>query len=321
MTKPAISLDGISKLFGDKLVLNELRLDMVYGEIIGILGPTGSGKSTLMRIIGGAVMPDEGDVLIDDVSLYRDYEACMAKMGVVLDKCDFYDYMTGFENLRVLAAMYGCPQQRIIEIVHLLGLQNVIDEKYAIYPAGDRKMLAIAGAMLNNPRVLVIDDALEGLDPVRLVDLRRLFKRLSHERGMCIVIASQQMSELERMCDRVALIDFGVLLGVGSVSGLRAQSAGRVRQRIKLDRPDEAARLVNDALGFGVEVRGDEVFVETEQVNVPKIISLLYASGYFVYEIGRQETTLEEAYYKMLRQRPVRQDTEPRFYMEGGRKK
>lgn len=306
MAKLTLAIESVTKLYGANAAINGVSLGVVSGEVLGLLGPTGAGKTTLIKLIGGAVMPDEGDITIGGVSMYRDFEACMKMTGVVLERPEFYNYMSGLKNLKLFAAMYGgISSERISEVAHSLNLDDYLGLRVGCYPAGVRQRLAIAAAMLHSPKLLVLDEALDGLDPVSVVDIRRLLRKLCAERGMSVIITSHQMSELERMCDRVAILDRGKLLGVGAVDKLKLCGAGRVRQRVKVDRPDAAARYINESLGYGVEVRGDDVIIETDQSNVPKIVSMLYNRSHYVYEIGQLEMTLEEAYYRLLRQRPA----------------
>lgn len=306
MAKLALSIESISKNFGDIVALHDFSLEIVSGEIVGLLGPTGAGKSTLIRILGGLVMPDSGDIKIGSVSLYRDFEECMSRVGVVSDNPAFYDYMTGFANLKLFASMYrGVTNDRIAELVSAFCLQEYIHEKVSVYPAGVRKRLAIAAAMLHRPQILIMDEAFDGLDPVSIVDLRRMLKKLCSAVNMSVVVTSHQMGELERMCDRVAIISGGELLGVGAVESLKALGIGKPRQCAKVDRPEAAARYLNESLGVGIEVKNNELYIETDQATVPKIVNMLYARGHFVYEIKQIDITLEEAYYRLLRSNPA----------------
>ncbi|MBE6765463.1 MAG: ABC transporter ATP-binding protein [Ruminococcaceae bacterium] len=306
MAKLALSIESISKNFGDIVALHDFSLEIVSGEIVGLLGPTGAGKSTLIRILGGLVMPDSGDIKVGGVSLYRDFEECMNRVGVVSDHPAFYDYMTGLANLKLIASMYkGVTNERITELVCAFCLQEYIHEKVSVYPAGVLKRLAIAAAMLHRPQVLIMDEAFDGLDPVSIVDLRRMLKKLCGAVNMSVVVTSHQMGELERMCDRVAIMSGGELLGVGAVESLKALGIGKPRQCAKVDRPEAAARYLNESLGVGIEVKNNELLIETDQATVPKIVNMLYARGHFVYEIKQIDITLEEAYYRLLRSNPA----------------
>jgi len=319
MARLTLSVEDVSKRFGTISALKGISLTVKPGEILGLLGPTGAGKSTLMRLVGGLIMPESGDILIDGTSMYSDYEGCMRMVGFVPDRPEFYSYMTGYANLMTIADMYGgIPADRVDDIVEQLKLGVYIEDKFETYPAGVKQRLAIAAALLNSPRLLIVDEALDGLDPISVVDLRRLLRRLADEYGMSVLVTSHQMIELEKLCDRVAIMDNGTLIGVGAVETLKKANCSKQRHRLLLDRPDSAAPYICEAASVVTEVRGDSVIVDAEQAMIPKIISMLFARGYMVYEVTPMEMTLEEAYYRMLRLKPVtrREDLDP--YDGGG---
>lgn len=314
-----LSIENVTKRFGPITAVRELSLNVRHGEILGLLGPTGAGKSTLMRLVGGLVMPDEGDIFINGTGMYRDYESCMRQIGFVPDRPEFYSYMTGMANLMTIADMYGgISVSRVEEIISLLKLDVYIEDKFSTYPAGVKQRLAIAAALLNSPRLLIIDEALDGLDPVSVVDLRRLLRRLAEEYGMSMLVTSHQMVELEKLCDRVGIMDNGVLIGVGTVDTLKKANCSKLRHKILLDRPEAAAPYICEAAGVVTEIRGDAIIVDAEQAMIPKIISMLYARGHLVYELTPIEMTLEEAYYRMLRLKPVTYREAPGPYDGGG---
>ncbi len=311
MAKATLSIENVTKRFGAITAVKDFSLMLGPGEILGVLGPTGAGKSTIMRLVGGLVMPDKGDIVIDGTSMYSDYEGCMRQIGFVPDRPEFYSYMTGMANLMTVADMYGSiPAERIDDIVEQLKLSVYIEDRFSTYPAGVKQRLAIAAALLNSPRLLIIDEALDGLDPISVVDLRRLLRRLADEYGMSVLVTSHQMVELEKLCDRVAIMDNGMLIGVGAVDTLKKANCSKQRHKLLLDRPDTAAPFICEAAGVITEVRGDAVIVDAEQAMMPKIISMLFARGHLVYEVTPMEMTLEEAYYRMLRLKPaVRRDS------------
>ena len=308
MQKPTLVVESITKRFGGRTVIDKLDLSTEPGEVLGLIGPTGAGKSTLIRIIGGVVMPDEGDIYVNGISLYRDYERCMRNTGIVPDKPAFYKYMTGRANLRVFASMYrGITNDIVDAVIERLNLGHCIDTCVRTWPSGDLKRLAMAAAIVHSPSLVIMDEALSGLDPVGVVDTRRLLRRLAREYGISVMITAHHMNELERMCDRVAIMDEGQIIGVGSVEKLKKANCSKNRHRMLLDRPDEAAMYINETMGVGVDVRGDILIVEADQSMVPRVISVLHSRGFLVYEVAPVETTLEEAYYYMLRSRNAQQ--------------
>lgn len=313
-----LSVESVSKSFGGEVALRQVSFGAVMGEVLGILGPSGSGKSALMRMLGGMVMPDSGDIIVGGTSLYRDYEKCMSMIGYVPEEPVFYDYMTCMDNLRAFADMYGgIKQSQIDDIVVHMGLADYAYRKVSMCSYGVKCRLALASAMVNSPRLLVMGNLLDGLDPLAIVDLRRELKRMAAERGLTIIMTSRLINELERMCDRVMILDEGRMVGIGTVEKLKQASTGKLRHKLLLDQPEAAAVYLHDTIGVPTELRGDVVIIDAEQAMIPKIISMLYARGNLVYEISPIELTLEEAYYHLLRARNKKQGMVNAAVVEG----
>ncbi len=304
MQKPAsiLSVENVSKSYTGIQALDSISFNAVVGEILGVLGPAGSGKSTLLHVLGGLVMPDNGDVFVAGTSLYRDYEKCMAMIGYVPEKPAFYDYMTCMDNLRTFAAMYGgITRARLDELIVQFDLADYAFMKVSQCSSSVLCRLAIASAMINDPRMLVISNVFDGLDPLAIVDLRRTLKRLAYDHGVTIILTSRLIGELERICDRVMILNEGRILGVGTVDGLKQASTGKLRHKLLLDQPEAAAAYLHDSEGIHTELRGNTVIIDADQSRIPRILNILFAMGNLVYEVTPIELTLEEAYYRLLR--------------------
>lgn len=300
-----LTIEGVSKVIRNKRILDEVSLGVEQGEIVGLLGPSGAGKSTLIKICSGLVMPTSGDVYIGGISLYRDFEKCMRMTGAVLERPEFYPYMTGYENLRAIAYYRGgVKQARIDKVIDMMKLDDYIDEKVSAYPSGVLKRLAIAAAILPSPRLLLLDEAIDELDPIAFLSLRRVLKRMA-EQGTAIIMTSHQMSELERTCGKVAVIEDGLLIGVSTVEHLKRFGTGKVSQRLMVDRPEAAVRYITEALAIKGEARGGYAVFDCEQSLIPKITAMLFTAGHMVYEARTHEISLEEAYYRLLKEKPM----------------
>jgi len=320
MQRPSaiLSVENVSKTYSDIRALDGISFNAMVGEILGILGPSGSGKSTLMNVLGGLVMPEDGDIFVAGTSLYRDYERCMTMIGYVPEKPAFYDYMTCMDNLRTFADMYGgISRAQLDELIVQFGLADYAYQKISQCSTSIRCRLAIAAAMINTPRMLVISNVFDGLDPLTIVDLRRTLKRLAYEHGVTIILTSRLIGELERICDRVMILNEGRILGIGTVDGLKQASTGKLRHKLLLSQPDSAAAQLRDAEGINSEIKGDMLIIDADQSRIPRIINILYAMGNLVYEITPIELTLEEAYYRLLRDWNRRNHADPNSYAGG----
>lgn len=311
-----LTIENVSKTINGSFILENISFGVESGEILALLGPCGAGKTTLLKLIAGLSMPDNGEIYIGGINLHRDFEKCMSITGFVPDRTAFDPELTGYCYLRsVAAARGGISKERIYEISSRLGLDELLDRKCGQLSHGETKRLAIACAVLHSPRLLLMDEATDGLDPIEFLDVRRFLVELTREEGISVLMTSQQMGDVERTCRRVAVLEGGVLVGVSTVDRLRKFGTGKICQRMLVDRPADAARHIAEALDIYVEVRNGYVVFDCDQSMVPKITAMLYAAGYLVYEARPHEISLEEAYYRLLRNRP--QPTEDYSSMEG----
>ncbi len=216
-----LELDSLRKSFGRKPALEALSFHVGEGEIYGLLGHNGAGKSTTLGIILGMVEPDEGEARIDGISVQRKRAAALRQVGSIFESPCFYEYLSGWENLRILSS-YSAPFDRAAteEVVERVGLGDRIGSKVRTYSHGMRQRLALAQALLPMPRVLLLDEPTDGLDPEGIKWFRDFILKLREERGMTVLFNSHLLAEVEQMCDRVAILKQGRQVYEGRVSEL-----------------------------------------------------------------------------------------------------
>lgn len=221
-----LSIRDLSKSFGKKQVLRNISFDTYAGEVFGFLGPNGAGKTTLIKTVVGHLMIDDGTVSICGKTLRDDFEQAMGQVGGIIENPEFYKYMSGYDNLLQYARLRGVSdEERIRSVVHLVGLDNRIHEKVGRYSLGMRQRLGVAQAILHRPKLLVLDEPTNGLDPGGIKDLRDILKRIAHEDGASVLVSSHLMSEMELMCDRVGVIIGGGLSRVEPIDELVSATA------------------------------------------------------------------------------------------------
>lgn len=205
-----LELDSLRKSFGRKPALEGVSFRVEKGEIFGLLGHNGAGKSTTLGIILGMVAPDAGEARIDGVSVQRNRAAALRQVGSIFESPCFYEYLSGWENLRILST-YSAPFDRVAteEIVARVGLTDRIRSKVRTYSHGMRQRLALAQALLPMPRVLLLDEPTDGLDPEGIKWFRDFILGLRDERGMTVLFNSHLLAEVEQMCDRVCILKQG----------------------------------------------------------------------------------------------------------------
>lgn len=217
-----LTATSLHKKFGGKPALADVSFHVRRGEIFGLLGHNGAGKSTSLGIILGMVMPDQGDVTIDGVSVLTHRSKALRKVGAIFEAPAFYDYLSGWENLKLLMSYSaGFDPAAALQVVERVGLSKRIHSKVRTYSHGMRQRLALAQALLPEPEVLLLDEPTDGLDPEGIRWFREFILNLRDERGMTVLFNSHLLAEVELMCDRVAILREGRHVYEGTIAGLQ----------------------------------------------------------------------------------------------------
>lgn len=229
MAEKVLSVKGLRKSIGGKPIIHDMTFDVFTGEVFGFLGPNGAGKTTTIRMLVGLAAADGGDIVIGGISLRDQFPQAIAQVGCIVENPELYKFMTGRENLEQFARMSGgITAERIEEIVRFVDLERAIDDKVKTYSLGMRQRLGIAQALLHRPKILILDEPTNGLDPAGIREMRQFIRRLAEEEGLAVFISSHLLSEIEMMCDRVAIINKGQVISVGLVKELMEQFADQV---------------------------------------------------------------------------------------------
>lgn len=236
MAEVVLSVNHLQKKIGGKPIIHDMTFDVYAGEVFGFLGPNGAGKTTTIRMLVGLASADGGDISIGGISIRDQFPQAIAQVGCIVENPELYKFLTGRENLEQFARMSGgIPMERIEEIIRFVDLERAIDDKVRTYSLGMRQRLGIAQALLHQPKILILDEPTNGLDPAGIRELRQFIRRLAEEEGLAVFISSHMLSEIEMMCDRVAIINEGKVISVGLVTELMAQFADQVDWTIHPD--------------------------------------------------------------------------------------
>lgn len=211
----AIVLSNLTKLYPNQRGITDVSLEVGAGEIFGFLGPNGAGKTTAMKLMTGLMQPDRGEVIINGYSVQTEYEKAMAEVGCIIENVEPVPYMTALENMKMCARFYeGVTEGDMEESLKAVGLQRFKDEKIKNYSLGMRQRMGIALALLSEPKILILDEPLNGLDVEGMVEMRNLILRLSKERGTTFFISSHLIHDVELTCSRIGILYGGRLLSV-----------------------------------------------------------------------------------------------------------
>ena len=301
MAEAVLSAESLTKRFGRRDAVSDVSFDVLGGEVFGFLGPNGAGKTTTIRMLVGLARPDRGQVRIRGLDLARDFVRAMAHVGCIVESPDLYKYLTGRENLVHFSRMLPAgAAERIPELARMVALSERLDDKVATYSLGMRQRLGIAQALLGNPDVLILDEPANGLDPAGIREIRQLVRYLAAERGISVFVSSHLLSEIELMCDRVAIIHRGKTLATGPVRDLLARMASdQVRIRA---RPAARAAEALAAFGPAETEAGEAEGVVTARIaaeRVPEALRALLAAGIDVFGVERPLVSLEEVFLEI----------------------
>lgn len=248
-----LQVNGVSKYIKKKKIIDNVTFSCVSGEVFGFLGPNGAGKTTLMKMMLGLNRIDKGEIRLNGIDVAQDPERALAHVGGMTKNPTFYPWLTGRQNLMQIARMRGgISEERIDEVLELVGLSAHGKEKVKEYSLEMRQRLGLAQAVLHHPSLLILDEPTNGLDPAGLRDLRDIVKRLAHREGVCVLLSSHLMGEMEMLCDRVAILDRGVLVRVKNLNELTdpVLPGREITFRFVLSPMEKASRIVEEA-GLG----------------------------------------------------------------------
>jgi ABC-2 type transport system ATP-binding protein len=289
-----IELKNLSKSFKGKPALCDLSLTVERGEIFGLLGHNGAGKSTTFGIMLGQVFADAGEAFINGVSVQRDRARALARVGAIFEAPAFYDYLTGWRNLEVFTSYSAIvPRRDMEEAVEIVGLTSRIRDPVRTYSHGMRQRLGLAQALLPTPELVLLDEPTEGLDPEGIHEIRGLIQRLNRERGLTVLFSSHLLSEVEQLCDHVAILNRGFKIFDGRWESLAAEGS---RFRLEVDEWEKAAQIAKQA---GATVLPESVIELAPGRDVADVVSGLVAAGIRVRAVEPQRRSLEQIYLEM----------------------
>ena len=207
-----LKCENLKKQVKNKVIVENISFSVNDGDVIGLIGANGAGKTTIIKLILGLIKLTEGKVHINGYDIEKDFIRAIEKVGAIVETPDLYMYLSGYDNLKITANNYkNIPKSRIDEVVKLVGLENRIKDKVSTYSLGMRQRLGIAEAIINNPQLLILDEPTNGLDIEGIIEIRNLIKSLS-EKGIAILISSHNLTEIENVCNRIIAIKSGNII-------------------------------------------------------------------------------------------------------------
>lgn len=300
MPETVLRTEDLRKDIGSKTIVSDINLDIHAGEVFGFLGPNGAGKTTTIRMIVGLSRITQGDIRINGNSVRSQFREAMRDVGCIVENPELYRYMSGLDNLKILARLYKrVGRERIDEVVRIVHLEDAIRDKVKTYSLGMKQRLSLAQALLHRPRLLILDEPTNGLDPAGIREMRTLFRSLA-ENGTTVFVSSHILGEMQMMCDRVGIINHGRMVAVHTVEELTSLSAGGgVQLLVRTNDNEEALRCITGRQ-IKASLDSDGVHVGTTPESVPELVRALVGANLDVYTMDTQNTrSLEDVFMKL----------------------
>jgi ABC-2 type transport system ATP-binding protein len=286
----AIQTEDLTKSYGRLVAVDHLSFEVQSREILGFLGPNGAGKTTTMRMLLGLVQPSSGSARILGMDIEQNLPQILSRTGSIIENPTFYPFLSGRDNLRVVAKLTGSGNQRIEAVLELADLTGSANRSFKTYSLGMKQRLAVAAALLGEPDLLILDEPGNGLDPAGIVEMRDLMRRLKAQ-GNAVLISSHVLHEIEQICDRIIILNHGKIVVQGKVDSLLN---ARSRIAVRIDRAGEAQALLKRVEWIeDVSRDGDLLLLTAPQERAAEINKLLADEALYAGEIRPEEESLE----------------------------
>jgi len=300
MRPPILAIEKLRKQFGRVVALNDIDIVLDKPAVYGFLGPNGAGKTTTFRLICSLLRPTSGRVVVDGADVQTDPRRAVSRLGVHFDSPAFYPYLSGRDNLVVFSRWLDnvVPASRIDELISLVGLTDAAGRKVSGYSWGMKQRLGLASALLSDPRLVLLDEPTNGLDPGGIADIRRLLPKLAHEQQRTVFLSSHRMEEVEQVCDHVTIIHEGNIVAAG-----RPQELTSDEEVIEVHCADSrnAANVLGGLGGLtNVEIIApDKLRIHTSDIETSRINQYLIENGVAVEQVVKRRESLEQVFFRL----------------------
>lgn len=303
--KVVLSVKGLCKKYGKRIAVNNLSFDIHEGEIFGFLGPNGAGKSTAIKMITGLAKMDSGEVLICGKSIKRQFEQAISLVGGIIENPEMYNNLSGKSNLELFASLSNVAStKKIDEVGKIVGLTSRLKDKVGTYSLGMKQRLGIAQALLHDPKLLILDEPTNGLDPEGVVELRNFLRKLANDKKIAILVSSHNLAEMELMCDTVGIINLGTLDRIERMT--KSEKTAGEQVAIQVNFPNYAGKLILQKYGKRkLSIMKNTIVVDLPHDKIPEVTALLVTNGISIYSIVERKQNLESIFLETINKRAL----------------
>jgi len=301
-----LELKNVTKIMGNRKIVDNVSFEINSGEIFGFLGPNGAGKTTTIKMITGLLKIDEGDILISNNDVKKNFEKALSQVGGIIENPEMYGYLTGRTNLEIYGRMHGnISKERINEVIKLVKLENRINDKVKKYSLGMRQRLGVAQALLHNPKLLILDEPTNGLDPMGIKELRDTLRHLAEKEGLAVLVSSHLLSEMELMCDRVGIIDNGKIIDIKTLKDIKKQNIeSLITYELEVSNYSLARKIIENDYNkisdeITVDFKENKIISSCSRDEIANVNKALIMENILVYTIKPINNTLEDEFMKV----------------------
>ena len=300
MSEVVLDVQNLTKIYGKRKSVDNVSFQVYAGEVFGFLGPNGAGKTTTIRMISGLAKMSAGEIYIAGHSIKKNFKKAVSCIGGIIENPEMYRYMTGYDNMKYYASLYdGISEEDIWEVIKLVKMENRIHEKVKKYSLGMRQRVGIAQSLLHHPRILILDEPTNGLDPAGIHEMRDFLKMLAHERGYSVFISSHILTEMQLLCDRVGIIANGRLLAVKSMDEWTEALEGSVNLKMNVSDAEKAVSVIEEEFKIKPVANKSLINFTIPTELVPDVSPTLAAHGVSVLSMLAGEKSLEDTFLEL----------------------
>ncbi|MBB6623524.1 ABC transporter ATP-binding protein [Clostridium gasigenes] len=296
-----LEVNNLHKKIGKKEIIKGVSFSVEEGEIFGFLGPNGAGKTTTIRMLVGLIKPTLGSISICGHDLQKESVEALRNVGAVVENPELYQYLSGMENLMQIARIRKISKEEVLDTIKLVGLENRIDDKVRKYSLGMKQRLGLAASLLSSPKLLILDEPTNGLDPSGILDFREVVKNAAKKRGMAVFVSSHILSEVQNLCDTVAFINDGVIKAVESVVDNSMKTEKDIITLVTTSNKEAVIKEMK-TLGFvqscKITEKGIEIILEANTTS--KLVKNLAKEDFNIEEIYKERKGLEQRYMELV---------------------
>lgn len=298
-----LEVNDLKKSLGKREIIKGISFNIKSGEIFGFLGPNGAGKTTTIRMLVGLIKPTSGEIKICGHDLAKDTSDALREVGAVVENPELYKYLSGRENLMQIARIRKVSKEDVEDIIRLVGLEDRIDDKVKKYSLGMKQRLGLAASLLSKPKLLILDEPTNGLDPSGILDFREVVKNAAKEREMAVFISSHILSEVQHLCDKVAFINQGIIKAIEEIN-IDTHSMNTDKDIICIVCNDDKNKIEKEiskltyVSSCRINDKGIQVILDVN--STPKLIKYLVNNDYSIEEIYKERKGLEQRYMELV---------------------